>query len=61
MSQSQIDEALSVVPVFCLADPEGRPVLMTAPEDKDDATKKPLQAFLRMLMSLRPTRLELKS
>ena len=45
MSQSQIDEALSVVPVFCLADPEGRPVLMTAPEDKDDATKKPLQAF----------------
>ena len=26
MSQSQIDEALSVVPVFCLADPEGRPV-----------------------------------
>ena len=37
MSQSQIDEALSVVPVFCLADPEGRPVLMTAPEDKDDA------------------------
>ena len=45
MTQAQIDEILSVVPVFCLADPEGRPVLMTAPEDKDDASKKPLQAF----------------
>ena len=58
MSQSQIDEALSVVPVFCLADPEGRPVLMTAPEDKDDATKKPLQAFLQNSIKYGPESLQ---
>ncbi|KAH8050957.1 serine/threonine kinase [Aureococcus anophagefferens] len=43
MSEAQISEILAVVPVFCLADETGRPVLMQEPP-REDKTKEGLRS-----------------
>ena len=46
MSEAQISEILAVVPVFCLADETGRPVLMQEPPREDKAKEGlPRQVF----------------